>query len=375
METEQKRQSAATGLGYFNLARGLGMILVVLGHTMNLYLSPSYNPSTGFFAGLGSVMGGGLMAAFFMISGFGFYKRSPGKCFTIQRKLLLFPYAVVAAAVIASKILLAVIRRRSFMENGGELILTYLLGLNAEGGRKLWGIPVDSVGIFWFVLALFGGWIIYNSIKQLSSERMQLILTAGCVILGYVLTLISRVWPYCLPMVFLAVGYLRAGEEIKKRNLLERKLSRKWYACILVCILISGSFGQVNIVACIWRLGLVDVFSTFAAGFLLLRLYALFMKREHSGKLVGMLEEIGFHSIWIVCLHAYEKVIFPWYRLTGALSSHPVLGVIICFFCRCAVMYILFLFISFFQRKMKRRKPGKIIVDQISTDQGRGTEK
>ncbi len=364
MGIEQKRQSATTGLGYFNLARGLGMILVVLGHTMNLYLAPSYNPSTGFFAGLGSVMGGGLMAAFFMISGFGFYKRSPGKCFSIQRKLLLFPYAIVAAAAIASKILLAVIRRRSFMENGGELILTYLLGLNAEGGRELWGIPVDSVGIFWFVLALFGGWIIYNSIKQLSSERMQLILTAGCVILGYVLTLISRVWPFCLPMVFLAVGYLRAGEVIKKRNLLERKLSWKWYACILACILISGFFGQVNIVACIWRLGLVDVLSTFAAGFLFLRLYALFMKREHTGKLVGILEEIGFHSIWIVCLHAYEKVIFPWYRLTNALAAWPVAGVLICFTARCAVMYILYRMVMSLHRKLPRKKKGKFVLDQ-----------
>ena len=79
-----------------------------------------------------------------MISGYGFYKRKPRKCFVIQRKLLLLPYCIVAAAVIISKFLLAVVRHRSFMENGGEFILTYLLGLNAEGGGTLWG---DSGGI------------------------------------------------------------------------------------------------------------------------------------------------------------------------------------------------------------------------------------
>ena len=68
------------------------------------------------------------MAAFFMISGYGFYKRKPHKCFAIQRKLLLLPYCIVAAAVIISKFLLAVVRQRSFMENGGEFVLTYLLG-------------------------------------------------------------------------------------------------------------------------------------------------------------------------------------------------------------------------------------------------------
>ena len=30
--------SRTLGLGYFNLARGLGMVLIVLGHSINLYL-------------------------------------------------------------------------------------------------------------------------------------------------------------------------------------------------------------------------------------------------------------------------------------------------------------------------------------------------
>ena len=65
------------GLGYFNLARGLGMVLILLGHSMNLYLPPEGYRNPGL--GTGTVIGGGIMAAFFMISGFGFYKRSPKK--------------------------------------------------------------------------------------------------------------------------------------------------------------------------------------------------------------------------------------------------------------------------------------------------------
>ena len=34
MKGEQKK---GLSLGYFNLARGLGMFLIILGHTMNLY--------------------------------------------------------------------------------------------------------------------------------------------------------------------------------------------------------------------------------------------------------------------------------------------------------------------------------------------------
>lgn len=344
------------GIGYFNFARGLGMILIVLGHSINLYPDPLPTGNTGLFSGAGSVFGGGIMAAFFMISGFGFYKRKPRKCLVIQRKLLLLPYFIVAAAVIISKLLLAVIRQRSFLENGGEFVLTYLLGLNAEGGGMLWGIPVESVSIFWFVLALFGGWLIYNVISQITSARLRLFLVTSCVILGYVMTLISRIWPYCMPMSFFAVGYLHAGEELKKRELLKKKISWKWRAVILIFVLVSAAFGRVSIVACVWKLGLLDVAATFCTGFLLLRLYAAYMSREHNGKLTAVLEEIGFNSIWIVCLHAYEKVIFPWYRLTDALSACPAAGVLICFACRCVVMYILYRIVMFLHRKMHRKK-------------------
>ena len=47
--------SRTLGLGYFNLARGLGMVLIVLGHSINLYLEPQPTGSGGLFSGAGSV--------------------------------------------------------------------------------------------------------------------------------------------------------------------------------------------------------------------------------------------------------------------------------------------------------------------------------
>ena len=108
MKGEQKK---GMSLGYFNLARGLGMFLIILGHTMNLY---RMEEKTGVFFGMGSVVGGGIMAAFFMISGFGFFRRSFRKCFSIQRKLLLRPYIRVAVAVLVTKLALAFLEQRSF---------------------------------------------------------------------------------------------------------------------------------------------------------------------------------------------------------------------------------------------------------------------
>ena len=44
LNKSESNVSRTLGLGYFNLARGLGMLLIVLGHSMNLYLEPQPFP-------------------------------------------------------------------------------------------------------------------------------------------------------------------------------------------------------------------------------------------------------------------------------------------------------------------------------------------
>lgn len=347
-------------LGYFNLARGLGMICIVLGHTMNLYLKNASQTSP--FSGMGSVLSGGIMAAFFMMSGFGFFRRKPKKCLKIQAKFLLRPYWLVAGAVLLTKMFLAILRKRSFLENGGELVVTYLFGLNAEGGGQVFGIPIESVSIFWFVLALFGGWNIYNGILQVKSEKVQAALVFCCIVLSNLLTQISRVWIYCLPMAFLAAGYLAAGEYMKKKNLLEKRISVIAWGLILLVIAVSAVFGEVNIVACVWKLGLLDVAGTFCVGFVILRMYAGFMKCERNGKIIQFIEKIGFNSIWVVCIHAYEKIIFPWYRVAAFFSNHVILGVFFCFVARCLVIAVIYKGLSIVMRLGKKKR--KSLIDR-----------
>lgn len=348
------------GLGYFNLARGIGMSVIILGHSLIPFLSrpaPRH-----LFGEWGSVLGGGILVMFFMISGFGFYKRSVKKSFSIQKKLLLYPYWVVSAAILITKIVLAFVERRPFKDHGGELILTYLFGLNAEGGGKICGVPIESVGVCWFILALFGGWNIYNAIMQLQSEKLQNSLSIGCVILGYLLTIISKVWALCIPLALIAAGCLAAGHLIRKYHLLTRKLPIWCWGGMFLIVMVSMAFGNVNMVACIWRLGLIDVASTFCIGFFLMRLYDWFMKKEWKGKIAGALEEIGFHSIWIFCIHAYEKIIFPWYSLPAVFGEHIIMGALCSMTGRCIVIYVLYQGIGLIEKRRKKKKK-KIVLE------------
>lgn len=342
-------------LGYFNIARGIGMFLILFGHSITPFFSAAL-PVPTLFSSAGSLLGSGIMAMFFMISGFGFYTRRPRKCWSMQTRLLLKPYLYTTTAILLTKILLAILKQRPFSKHGGSLVVTYLFGLNAEGGSTWHGIPIDSVSIFWFLLALFGSWVICNAIFRLHSRRVQGILVTGCVILSYLLTRISKIWPFCLPIVLLAVGYLAVGTVIQKRNLLEKPLPL-WFWWILagtttVCCL----FGHANIVACQWQLGLLDVAGSFCIGFLLLRLYHHLMQHNWHNRMVSVLEWVGFHSLWIVCLHGYEKVIFPWYRLQTLFPTHPIVCVWLCFLLRCGLIYLLFRLLDPISRRLRRRR-------------------
>lgn len=337
-------------LGSFDLARGVGMVLILLGHSITPFFRPEV--ATGLFAGAGSVLGGGIMAMFFMISGFGFYVRSPKRCLSVQTRLLLEPYIYTMGAILLTRLVLALVLGRPFREHGGELVLTYLLGLNAEGGGTLWGMRIESVSILWFILALYGGWICYNGICQLRSGMLQKLLVAFCVVLGWLMTVPQKVWPYCLPMVLLCVGYLAAGHWMRLGGWLERKLPWWGYAIVIGVSLVCAAFGSVNMVACQWRLGLLDVAGSFCVGFLLLRLYRHCLGLRSF--LVRVLEMVGASSLWIVFLHGYEKVIFPWHRLGAYLPG--AVCVAVCFVARGLLMYLVYRLLRCVGRRSYRKK-------------------
>lgn len=355
-------QKTTDSLGFFNLAKGLGMALILWGHSAGVYTVYAA-PEWGLFRGAGSVLGGGIMAMFFLISGFGFYKRSPKKCLSIQKKNLLYPYWITGAAVVATKLLLSVFRQRPFGAHGGEYILTYLLGLNAEGGGVMFDLPVESVSILWFLLALFGGWVIYNAIVQQKNRRIQLLLVLCCVTAGWLLTLIAKVWVFCLPIALVTVGYLAVGVWIRRYNLLECSLPL-WSRMLMAAVLaVCSAFGEVNIVRGIWRLGLLDVAGSAVCGFVLLRIYTRIMSRNlHSLPVLG-LEAAGFYSMWIVCLHAYEKVIFPWYRLGELFPDAPALCTVLCLLLRSLLIYLMYRVLSCIHGRWKSRKKVKIVIE------------
>ena len=109
-------------------------------------------------------------------------------------------------------------------------------------------------------------------------------------------------------------------------------------------------------VACHWKLGLLDVAGSLCVGFLLLRGYSWLLRKNRKGRLLTALESVGLNSLWIVFIHGYEKVIFPWYRLGELLPGNPVLCTVLCFALRCAVIYALLRLLQWVRRKLQKKR-------------------
>lgn len=361
-----KRPHKQYSLGYFNLLRGLGTLFVIVGHSAALFVAAKELPLTlPVFRGAGRVLGAGVMSMFFMISGFYYYRRTPARCIKSQAKILLKPYYLTGLAIFVVKALTALIKGQPFMEYGAGLAFTFLLGLNAPYGTEFAGMNLMTVSIFWFVLALFGGWIIYNFIRWIPDKQIRGLYILLCILVSWVLTEVSKVWPYAFPMALLAVGYLCAGNQIRKRNLLRRRLPTFAWIVMWIIVLTSMAFGNVDIAACVWEMGLLDVLATFCLGFMVMRLYSSLTKRRLKGAFVRMMENVGLNSIWILCLHAFEKAVIPWDRLKTIFPDQPQLCTAVCFFGRCLVIFVLYMAI-FRIRKLirRRRRPVIVITDE-----------
>lgn len=358
-------QQNYTSLGFFNQVRGVGIFWVVLGHSITLYLTPQM-PAVVIpvFSAAGRVLGGGIMAMFFMISGFYFYRRSFSKCVATQARLLLKPYIITGIAVIVCNIWLSLLKGTKFMEYTAGMVLTYLLGLNSANKFTLWGVDLKSVSVFWFLLALFVGWVLYNCLLGIKNKWFRSTIIVACVVSSWALMKLTKVWPMVLPNGLLAVGYIAAGHLIREQKLLERKLSLIQWLIVGGLALVSLAFGLVDISSGTWKLGLLDVAGSFCVAFLLLRIHDTLARRQWGGFFMKTLERIGRNSIWIICLHTFEKEVIPWNRLKQMFPDHPLLCMALCFAGRCAIMLLLWVVVSHLRKLYRSRRYERIIITE-----------
>ena len=222
METTKPR--TVSSIGMFDMLKGAGMLAIVLGHTAELYPLQLSN-GLSLTAFLVFVYRETLMAAFFIASGYGFRKRSIGKCIHQQLKSLLKPFCYTA---MFTTVLHFIIHYKTFHYLPGSLSESikvaggFLLGLPHTA--TYFGQEFFSCGPMWYLLALLMGWIALDVILNIFPERYIPWAVGGCALLGWGASLVWEL-PFCLIQGAVITPYLYLGYLAKRQHWLDQPLS------------------------------------------------------------------------------------------------------------------------------------------------------
>lgn len=353
---ENRKKRMTDSIGYFNFARGFGILFVVFSHTFKYFVSTKMHD--GMFSNAALCLGSSVMAMFFMVSGFGFRSKKIKKTISEQARMLLVPYAVTVVLILAAKLALAILKQRSFMQYGGNMIFSYLLAMNGDEGTFL-GLPVSNIGMMWFLWALFGGWIIYDAITRIRNTKIEYLLVVLGVLVSFLMIWYSPVWPFVLPHMLQAAGFICVGKIIRDFDFLEKKQNPLVYAVLCVPACITLIFGGVDINTCRWKLPVIDYIGIMCLGILILKLFSMLQNRSNKGTAYEMVSVIGVNTLEILCIHDFEGRVIPWYNWTHYFEGRIWLGVIIYLIVRICFIYAAFKIVKFVQHKFFKKKKTK----------------
>ena len=326
---EGTKRRAANSLGMFDLLKGVGMLTIVFAHTGELYPmgdASHINPLTYcMFAYRES-----LMAAFYIASGYGFRKRSIGKCIDQQFKTLLKPYLYTGLATTFFHFL---IHYLTFGSVEGAVRET----LKVFGGFAL-GLPHTSIyagqtffscGPMWYLLSLMIAWILLDLILNIFPEAYTNWAVLGTMLLGWGICITWEA-PFCIGQGMVTVPTLYVGYLAKKHKIFDKPLPRRWKntlmgcaAAVAVLVLLTQSTDCVSMAE--WTLGPISILLDGLAGLLFVRLFLRL--NRHRNALVSFFEAVGRRSLYIFCIHTVELTAIPWYLLAAKYAHRPFVGI------------------------------------------------
>lgn len=213
-------------LRWLDAARGLAMLLVIIGHTV-----------PGNEAVIGALYTFHL-PLFFVISGYAMRPVRDGRAFVRRHVHSFFRLIVPCAAVQMGLMIYFYLLEgnpgagRLMGLEKRALVQLFWAGAQSVGGRPALGIP-------WFLFALFWGRMIFDALRM-AFGRHAVIACAATAALGLIIGR-SSYWPQSLDLAMVSVLFLCAGEQLHRLETLSPRVRR----------------GALFAAALVWALGLL----------------------------------------------------------------------------------------------------------------------
>ncbi len=332
--TEQRNVDRLNTIGMFDLSKGILMLMVLLGHSITLFLKYWELKDISVWGVvpllLVRVFSYGLIPMFFIMSGYGFRKQKGARRIRNRTSFLLKAYVLVAVAVISLAVLKAVLQGNSVVSALQYQGFPFLLGI-CPGETEVFGFYTSSIGPLWFLVALLVSWISLNLLFRLESEGIRVVLlvtlVAACTQLPF-----YAVIPFCIIQSVCCSGYMYIGYCMKETKIMAQGLSKQAYVILILVFMCALPFGNVEVSQNVWKLGFFDYVVSAIAG-VLFCMWSIHLERL-KGRFAKELRWFGKNSLYILCIHTIEYLVFPWDRVAIKFGENTIVGIIALFFVR-----------------------------------------
>lgn len=320
-------------LGMFDICKGIGMIIIIMGHTFSEYdmmkVMASSGPIVVALLGLFAIVSSILIPVLFLISGYGFRKQALGVTVKQQLQMFIKPYLVVVLiALIGSMVKMYILTgsvRASIWESRA-IVLSYALMLpkNLEINGNIYAYAV----VMWYFAALVIGWIMLQMVLKLENRVVRICILLAMTLVGWFASANFSV-PFALPQALIAVTFLYVGYLAKTQKFFTKSLGKKDFA-IIVCSLIASLVGCLviqnrdDMAGGSWGLGPISVVAD--AILALYLLYFALKLNNYDNKIMAAFGSVGRYSYYLFMIHAVEMHIIPWYMMSGMFIEHPIQG-------------------------------------------------
>lgn len=349
---EVKTSKVSNTLGMFDIVKGIGIIFVIVEHTIGLFGMEKLFGEGNF--GLAAnivirVIRNILMPIFFVVSGYGFRVLRFNKISAKKQfNYLIKPYVYIG---ISATILHFFRHYFAFRYVKGAFIESmkvaagFLFGIANTVSIK--GMTLFANGASWYILTLFFSWMILLLLCQVFQKKVY-VGVAISMLIGWILCIVNKDMPFCLNQSLIGVGFLYTGYIAKKKKWFTSVLP--WYYWVLLLVpMVSLIYGEGDLVENIWKLGPVDMIGSIILASAVVR--GMLRLNGLKSRICALLGIIGSKSFLIFCIHSVEMIGLLWYIVAERFIQIPWFGVGVIFGLRCLVIYICMVCIYLIKRR------------------------
>ena len=296
-----------TRLPWIDIAKGIAIILVIIGHTIGFGLARDMIFTFH-------------MPLFFILAGYTFRTKPMGETVRTSAKRLLLPYVLI--------FLIWYICVWFFQDGEAFSLHTFeqLIGRFVfASGVAIPLLPFEAVGMAWFLVCLFFSRIILNFFMSIFEKRnigvlVQLIVFAAIAALGIFIG--SRQWylPFSFDVAMVATAFMWVGYIAKQYRFMEG-LGKTWWVALIALALyaLAVLFSNLELAARVFEVPLLAFLGAIAGTLFCCRV-SMFIQ-DHVKFVNTYLAFMGRNSMLIYCFHTLDWLV-PWANF-AALQNVP----------------------------------------------------